>query len=309
MENQLPKQDIQRAGNIIGAFLLLQIASMYLFSYGISLFPKGLRESAYFLSIYTPLISILQNAIPAAGVLLLTHTSLKGWLRPNKKACSGALRAAPLVIGVGLLVSMAVTFLLTALGMEPGTDVVSHIKPGVDLTDNIILFFSLCVLPPILEELLFRGAVMKSLLPFGERFAIAASALTFSLRHMNAAQSITAFSFGLFAAYLDVKYRSLLPSILIHFLNNTFSYVTLIASSTGQKLLVLLLGLAAYVFIIYAVVYMVRNRRRLLTPAIFFTRDTWQRIWPFFTSLGGLCWLYYLVNVGMHLFRILGWRA
>lgn len=75
------------------------------------------------------------------------------------------------------------------------------------------------VAAPITEELLFRGAVLRSLQPYGKRFAIFCSALLFGLVHQNLTQTPFAFGFGLLAGYVAVEY-SILWSMSLHILNN-----------------------------------------------------------------------------------------
>lgn len=80
------------------------------------------------------------------------------------------------------------------------------------------------ILGPILEELLFRGAITKVLLrKYAPLKAILLSGLLFGLFHINPAQVISATLFGFVFAWLYYKTRSLIPCILIHIINNSLS--------------------------------------------------------------------------------------
>lgn len=80
------------------------------------------------------------------------------------------------------------------------------------------------VLGPILEELLFRGAVTKALLQkFSPAVAILLSGLLFGLFHINPVQVVSASLIGFLLAWLYWRTRSVVPGILIHILNNSFS--------------------------------------------------------------------------------------
>ena len=57
--------------------------------------------------------------------------------------------------------------------------------------------FLLAVAAPVMEELLFRRAVLGRLLPYGERVSLVASALFFALFHTSVAQVCYAFLLGL----------------------------------------------------------------------------------------------------------------
>ena len=83
---------------------------------------------------------------------------------------------------------------------------------------------SVVVIPPIVEEMLFRGVVLQSLKRYGDGFAIVVSAIFFGLYHGNPIQFVFAFFSGLVLGYVVIRTGSLLPSILIHLINNGVSY-------------------------------------------------------------------------------------
>ena len=99
--------------------------------------------------------------------------------------------------------------------------------PEMPLTDDpwvLALYgITIAVIPPIVEELLFRGMVLHSLRKYGDGFAIIASALLFGLYHGNFVQMVFAFIAGLIMALVVVRTGSLWTSVLIHFINNSVS--------------------------------------------------------------------------------------
>jgi len=88
--------------------------------------------------------------------------------------------------------------------------------------------------PSIFEEAVFRGIVLTVFLgKYSERNSIIFSALGFALMHalnlVNGAdlvwtlgQVVWAFIIGLFYGYVFVRTRSLLPSMIVHYLGNVF---------------------------------------------------------------------------------------
>ncbi|MCD8080618.1 MAG: CPBP family intramembrane metalloprotease [Bacteroides sp.] len=79
---------------------------------------------------------------------------------------------------------------------------------------------------PVLEELLFRGAVTRILLQrYSSAKAIVCSALIFGIFHLNPAQIVGATLIGLFLAWIYYRTESLIPCILIHVLNNSLAVV------------------------------------------------------------------------------------
>ena len=80
------------------------------------------------------------------------------------------------------------------------------------------------VLGPVLEELLFRGAITKELLRrYSPAKAILFSGLIFGIFHLNPVQIIGACLIGFLLAWLYYKTRSLMACILIHIMNNGLS--------------------------------------------------------------------------------------
>lgn len=82
----------------------------------------------------------------------------------------------------------------------------------------------IAVLGPVLEELLFRGAVTKVLLKkYSPGKAILISGLIFGIFHLNPAQMVGACFSGFLFAWIYYKTKSVIPGILIHILNNSLS--------------------------------------------------------------------------------------
>lgn len=99
--------------------------------------------------------------------------------------------------------------------------------PEMPLTDDrwvLVLYgITIAIIPPIVEELLFRGMILQSLRKYGNGFAVVASAILFGLYHGNFVQMVFAFIAGLVMGLVVVRTGSLWTSILIHFINNGIS--------------------------------------------------------------------------------------
>ena len=77
-----------------------------------------------------------------------------------------------------------------------------------------------CIVAPIIEELIYRGAVLRSLEKYGKRFSILVSGILFGLMHGNFYQIFMATCFGIILGYLATEY-SIKLTILLHICNNT----------------------------------------------------------------------------------------
>ena len=84
------------------------------------------------------------------------------------------------------------------------------------------------LLAPLSEEIVFRGAILKSLLQSGRLpvwGAIALSALLFAVVHMNPVQMPHAFAIGLLLGWMYWRTGSILPGMAYHWANNSVAYV------------------------------------------------------------------------------------
>ena len=112
--------------------------------------------------------------------------------------------------------------LLRLAGAEsPSTSLPSG---GMEL---LLQFLVLCVLPAIGEELLFRGALQGLLRPCGSSVAIFGPALLFALLHLDPIQGLTAFVCAIFLGWLAERSGSILPGMLLHFVNNCLAFLNL----------------------------------------------------------------------------------
>lgn len=131
----------------------------------------------------------------------------------------------PMAIGSLYLLNMVIAMVAGDLfdPFDPPitADSLPHTPVGI-----LLYFTNTCLLPAIFEEALFRGIMLKNLLPaIGKWPAIVVSALVFGLMHLNPAQSIFAFGFGILIGYAYVSSGSIWFGALIHMLNNAISCV------------------------------------------------------------------------------------
>lgn len=85
--------------------------------------------------------------------------------------------------------------------------------------DTFSMFLYSAILAPVAEEVLFRGYVLRSLRPYGKRFAILCSGILFGLFHGNLLQTPYAILMGLVLGYVAVEY-SIRWAVVLHMFNN-----------------------------------------------------------------------------------------
>ena len=86
-------------------------------------------------------------------------------------------------------------------------------------SDNLSMFLYMAVAAPIAEEILCRGLIQRTLMPFGKGFAIIASAFLFGMFHGNILQAPMAFLVGLVLGYVAAEY-SIAWAMILHMINN-----------------------------------------------------------------------------------------
>ena len=128
----------------------------------------------------------------------------------------------PVFLGVANLANLAGA-LINHITDNPTT---SELLPsgGPEL---LVCFITLCIMPAVAEELLFRGAFQGLMRPCGSAAAIFAPALLFALLHLDLAQGLTAFACGVFLGWLTERSGSILPGMLLHLVNNTLAFLTI----------------------------------------------------------------------------------
>ena len=89
-------------------------------------------------------------------------------------------------------------------------------------------YLALGILAPVAEELVFRGAILRSLMAyFNYRLPwipIVVSALLFGVVHGNVAQFANAFVMGLLLGWLYCRTHSIVLGVALHWVNNTVAY-------------------------------------------------------------------------------------
>lgn len=107
----------------------------------------------------------------------------------------------------------------------------------VGLSHTLLGAFTISVLAPLLEEVMFRGAIQGYMLrnlrsPW---LAIAVSALVFGVFHMNPVQVVYATLLGIIFGWMYYRTGSLMSVIVGHVLNNTMATIMTLALGTESE--------------------------------------------------------------------------
>lgn len=170
--------------------------------------------------------------LSAAAMLLFIHVTKLFRLR---KSLFTSIALKPLMLSTALVFTVILTFNVLVQWF-PLEDLLENEFDG--LTHTFLGAFTISVLAPLLEEVMFRGAIQGYMMrrmrsPWA---AIIAAALVFGIFHMNPVQIVYATLLGVVFGWIYYRTGSLMSVIVGHVLNNTIATIMmLLLGSTGEK--------------------------------------------------------------------------
>lgn len=171
---------------------------------------------------FTGTMSIIAVVIAFIPILIYRQ---KKFFQYDLKVVNRKFTVKTVILGFIILFSLNSTIGLFAnvleLGLnEIGLSAISALKELEVLNQpTISMIVYTCIMAPIFEEFIYRGAVLRSLEKYGRKFAILISAILFGLMHGNFYQIFMAAGIGIVLGYLATEY-SIKLTILLHMCNN-----------------------------------------------------------------------------------------
>lgn len=223
------RRDLKADAIKLGVLLLLFVGARQLFAYlAVELIKATGTTQIY--SQNTSMQLLLSGAISSlvffliGAVYCLIRRQSFGRLFPFEQI-GGKLLLMLCVVGLtfALMSNYAasmVTDVFSLFGVtNRGGDIIeSGVQPSV-----FLYYLTVAVLPALAEEFAFRGVILGSLRKYSDALALVISSAAFALMHGNFVQMPFTFCCGLVFGFLVVRTNSLLPSIIVHFLNNALS--------------------------------------------------------------------------------------
>ena len=192
--------------------------------------------------------------LSSLSMLLFIHFA--GFFKLRKELLH-SIAPRPLLIST-LLVFTAMFALNIFVQWFPLKDNLDSVFMG--LSRNVVGIIGLAFFGPLLEEVLFRGAIQGALMRyFGRPWpAIILSALVFGIFHMNPIQIVYATLLGIVLGWIYYRTGSLLSVIVGHVLNNSLAVATTVAFSATDEQAVAnsTAGIAGFAFFAVLSVYL-----------------------------------------------------
>lgn len=179
---------------------------------------------------------------------------LKALFQPSYQGASYTIKGTVLFLDANLISSAVTTIFLaiftSVFGVTPSSPdfSVSYQQPSA------VVFYLLyaAVAAPIVEEILFRGLILRSLQNFGNIFAIIVSSLLFGLWHGNFEQAIPILCSSVLFGIIAIRSNSIVPSIIAHSLNNIIIAAFSFADTSLSASLAQTLNFGAFFFLLLA---------------------------------------------------------
>ena len=210
-----------------------------------------LSISAVFGGLVGNLIYYSAFIIPFCAAIYIKNKTGSEFTPPKIKINGMSLRLLMPTVAPTLALIFLISWLTSLL--------LSFVGDGnyVDVSGNLFVVILMhALIPAIAEEALFRYIHIALILPYTKKGAIWISALFFAIVHCNLYQLPYAFFAGIVFALLDIAFDSILPSVILHFINNLSSVFWLRGGAGGtfsQIYILTLIGLAVislvYIFI------------------------------------------------------------
>lgn len=179
------------------------------------------ENSSAFAMAYSAFVVIMAFIVIMLVARFVFRIRLSHLFRYEKGFAKTAVISFPAVMLVNLALSFAIG-IFTLIMSENGITV-----PEADFSISEVsksaFFFQIfygVIVAPIVEETLYRGLAIHLLKPYGKGMAVIVSSLIFGLMHGNLSQAASAFAIALVMGTITVQCNSIIPTIIIHMLNN-----------------------------------------------------------------------------------------
>lgn len=245
------ERKIRGVGNIAGAAMIGCMIVALMFSVALVIPPLlDLYDSNFSAK---SLINMFYTLVVVGGTMAVFGIFFKRHAQAQAKEYGGVnvyefttkftapknkLQAVLLILisfGGCMLANYVSSILLTILESFGLYSTYNSIQDPKTISDLIVFFLSVAVMPALIEEFAVRGILLSHLRRYGNGFAIITSAIFFGVFHGDAAQIPFAFICGLFFAYTVIATDSLWPGIIIHAMNNSLSCISSVLMQVADE--------------------------------------------------------------------------
>lgn len=230
--------------NIVGFLLSFLVQKMNLVNY----------ENQYLISYIINAISIY---VIGYGIFkfILKGTNSVEKKEKKKLKVSEFLLLICITIGGAQIANVVTQIILTIFKLIFKVEINNNVTDLMQQSSPILLVVFAALLGPIVEELIFRGTLLKKLRVYGDKTAIIYTSVAFGLFHCNIAQIPFAIVCGLILGYAVVKTNNIIYSIILHIILNSMSVILVVLMSNELWLPIVLILLLIITCIVLTLVF------------------------------------------------------
>lgn len=237
---------MKKAGNYGLAFLVFMLTMALLYGGSIILAvgagiggvllggEAGINMIYEFMMNNSNLFSCLIYLMPGAVFLLWYYFAFVEKRGIKQTFYSHTRRLTPACFGWLILLAFAVQHATSLIMVAINALMPSVMNEYTDMIDSsgvsqysVLWAVATLILPPLVEEVIFRGLILQYLGRAGARFIVAnlIQAVLFGIFHMNLVQGIYTALLGFLLGYLAYRYDSILVPMALHAIYNLFGTV------------------------------------------------------------------------------------
>lgn len=196
-----------------------------LVSFNAPLIGVNLLRNAGFQLVLQIVFSVIIMTVPSLLLPVFTGDGIKNVFPPKSAPAKTVVPLLLIGCGVSALANIGNNIFASFFSSIGSAPVGYEFAMPEGVFGVLLTFLSGAFFPALVEEFAMRGVLLGVLKKhFGNGTAIIVSAIIFGAMHGNLQQIPFAFMLGLYLAYMTVYTGSLLPAILLHFINNFFSF-------------------------------------------------------------------------------------
>ena len=261
------RRSLSKTANGIGFFVLVYYLLIFEISGLISRFvsssgavtPENQRTLSFLLQIAT---AVSASLIAGIFYRLLSRRKISAFFPKSRIDMKMLFPMVLLGMGAAMVANNLASIFDVNISIFRLENSAQTVRSTQNIPEMLLYVVSTAIVPAFAEEFAFRGIFMGVMRKYGDAFAIITSSIMFGAMHGNTTQIVFAFTLGLIFAFVDCKANSIVPSVIIHFLNNFYSTLTDVLSAnsgldrssviiihTGVILLFSVLGFLSYVYL------------------------------------------------------------
>lgn len=239
-EKKAEKENLRKTGNRIGAGLLVfegiavavsifvLIPLMFTGAYDMSKYKSSSGLEPVSMYLLNAILSLVGFGVAGIITIKINRLRIDDVIHIKKTNFAESIMISISGMCFVIVFNILLTLMNLNLSLFDGFEnTMADYGTPTGIVGNILYFVCIAIIPPIIEEFIFRGAILGTLQKkFGDALAIIVSAVLFGLMHANFVQTPVTFLTGLVLGYITVKTGSIIPSIFLHFVNNSFAVIS-----------------------------------------------------------------------------------